>query len=422
MRLKLFTTTMAVLAATIFASEPADTANFDVIHGNSYSNISYTSELQFYRSAFIYALPSIAPTVNDLINMPHRMNGTNFAYFEPGNGFATASYTFNDKTTFLTMQNPGGGTGRATLGIATKGMGFSFTMEMYDHVELFEESSPYYKREVTTYTGSTWDSYQLLFSLPSKSLDLSTRFVFTRTNATDSLYSDIYKDADGKTEQTYLTHHYTLWGQLALANRPSANRFFWKGQADVLRYNHSIDHTLESTIDPDDEYDYTTNASANGFRFLLSYAFSYIALKSPKARVHVGAVSMLELYASDRMEDKENERKDFWQSGTITFYPGIWAEYAFNDNWMAWAASAFRWETSMQHEEYTEYWKEDDEAANTLYNFATKTSSPGVKTGVRFNYRWITLEASVLARFYTNPFRGFDKSNFLSNLSGQVSF
>ena len=422
MRFKTIPIAAASIVTAIFAETPSDTANFDVIHGNSYSYIQYTSELAFYRDAFSYALPSIAPTVSELVNMPHRMNGQRFVYFEPANGYAVASFAFNESTSFLSMENPGGGNGRATLGIATKNMGLSFTMSTNDHIELYEEKSPFYKREIDTYGGSTWDSYQLHFSFPTNSYDFSTKFVFTRTNATDSLYSEVYKDSEGKEEKTHDTHHYTLWAQALLTNRPSARRFFWKGQLDLLRFNHDIDSSFTSTIDPDKDYSYNVRANGNISHLYLSYAFSYIALKNPNARVHLGAVSQFRFWISDRLEDKTNQLKDNWFGTSLLLYPGIWAEYALNENWMIWGATTYSWATSYTHETYIEHWKDEDEAKNTLDRITSETNSLGLKTGLRFNYHWITLEASLYSAFYSNPLRGFDSKNFLSNLSGSITF
>jgi len=422
MKLKLFLLAVIAFSTFILAEESATPDYFDVLHGNSYSKISYTSELSFYNGDFTTALPSISPTVIDLVNMPHRMYGRSFAYLEPYNEYATASFAFNSNTSFITLQTSGGGTGRGTLGIATKNMGISFTMEVNDQLEFSEEKSPYYKDEITTYRGSTWDSFQLLFSLPTKSFDFSTRFVFTRSNTTDTLYSAVHKDYNGKTETEYASHDYTLWGQFSLSNRPSANRFFWNGQASVLRFNYSTDSSYTDSENSENDYDYNVGADDNRTRIVLSYAFSYIVLKGSNARVHVGAVSTLNLVASDRMQDKENQRKDFWLDGQLTFYPGIWAEYAFNENWMVWAASSLRWRNQVMREEYVEHWKEEDEVENTYYDISSDTYYSGAKTGVRFNYKNISLEASVLTRFYSNPFRGFDKSTFLSGLSGIVTF
>ena len=423
MKFKAFLTTLTVAITALFAQAPVDTADFNVVHGNSYSYISNTNELAYYNNIYAFAIPSIAPTVNGLINAPYRMYGRNFVYIEPSNRLGVASYTSNEKTTFLSIETNGNSRGRGTLGIATKAVGFSFTLDIDDHLEFYEEKSPYYKREIDTYGASTWNTYQLRLAFPIGSLDLNTRFMFTRTNATDSLYSATYKDHDGKTEKTFDTHHFTLWGEAILSNTPSARNFFWRTELSVMRYNHSIDSSYTNSEDHDEDYDVTdANAKNNTTYFDIAYAFGVIALKAPRARVHIGAVSRAEARLKDFLEDKENRRKDSYLKGYLYFTPSIWAEYSFSDNWMVWAASAFTWDVEGTGEKYTDQYKTKNQSKSTLIDVETTTNAPMLKTGARFSYKNIVLEASVGTAFFSNPFRGFDNSAFLSSLCGFVTF
>ena len=422
MKFKAILTTLAVALSAAFADTPADTADFNVLHGNSYSYVSYTNELTYYSGSYHYNLPSLAPTVIGLINTPYRIQGRNFVYLDPSRTYGAAAYTTNDKTTFLSIETGGSNSARATLGIATKNIGFSFTMDNNDHLEFFEEKSPYYKSETTTFGASTWNTYQLRLAIPFSSIDLNTRFMFTRSNANDSLYQSTYKDHDGEIEKIYDTHHFTLWGEAIISNTPSAKNFFWRAEVSAMRHNHATDSTYKNSFDPDEDYDYVVRATGNYTYIDLAYAFSVIALRSPNARLHLGAITLAEAQIKDFLRDRDNHRKDNYICGWIELIPSMTVEYAFNENWMIWGGATMTWNTAAKWEKYTENWKTDYKVRNNLLGISTETDTPSARTGVRFNYKQIMLESGVSTTFYRNPFRGFDDATFLYSVSGLVNF
>jgi hypothetical protein len=424
MRLKLILSTMAVFAAAIFASEPADTVDFNVIHGNAYSEVDYLSRPT---GGAIYDLnmPSRAPSVNELVNTPYRMYGKNLVYIQPAGERATASYAFSEMTSFIDIGKSSNfrDVGFMTLGIATKNLGIGLTLQTDSHLELEDETSPYYKRETINYGSSVFDTYILHLALPLGGIDLNTKFMYSRYSLSDSIYQETYKDANGKTEYTYNPHYYLLWTRIALSNLPSAKKFFWRGEINLQRIGLDIDSTYKSTIDPDSDFDYNLNGNKTINDVYLTYSMSYIPLRSANARVHLGLVTQARVFLKDRAEDKENHLKDTYYGGTLRLAPNLFAEYAFNENWMLWGGGSFSFGGYFNREKYIENWKLDEETKNKFLVMNISSATRAIDTGVRFSYNNIILECSLAEELYGNPLRGFDRNGTtVFSFGGIVTF
>ena len=124
----------------------------------------------------------------------------------------------------------------------------------------------------------------------------------------------------------------------------------------------------------------------------------------------------------DRVEDKRNRHKDFYVNGTLMLTPHVMAEYALNENWMFWGGAHYSWSTSGYYEKYVEMWNTRDETRNRLLQFTSRTGTPSITTGVRFNYKRIILESSIESGLYGNPFRGFDGRSMVYDISGILTF
>ena len=227
---------------------------------------------------------------------------------------------------------------------------------------------------------------------------------------------------EGKNNLDYHRNNYEISGSLSLTNRPSAKNFFWSSGIGATRNNRTRETTYKSTIDPDDNYHNQTNAQDSYIYANLFYNFSSIVLKSKNARLHVGNNARLYATLYDQVEDKDSHRKDFYVTGSLILTPNILAEYAFNENWMFWGAASYTWTTSGNHEDYIEYWKDENETKNKFTRFSTNTGAVDVSTGLLFKYKKLTLEAGVASNLFSNPFRGFSGNNVLYNFTGLVEF
>ena len=401
MKPRLLLIMLSLFFATTFAENTSDTANFNILHGMSYYDEVVT--------------PSEAPSVHRNIYTPYLMYGHNLVSFDIGattNGIA--SYTSGSHTSFIALLDY-----NLLLGIATRTFGISFEFSLDEKVDLSEEKDAYHKDETTEISGRD-NTFLLRFSMPLQTLDFLATLRFMQLG--DSIATEEYADSEGKNKLDFHRNNYNIYGALTLTNRPSAKNFYWSSGLRGLRYVRTTDQTYKSTIDPDDNYHSLTNGQLNYIYANLFYNFGCIVLKSRNARLHVG--NNASLYASlfDQIEDKDSHRKDFYVTGSLDLTPNILAEYAFNENWMIWGSSYYTWSTSANHEDYIEYWKDENETTNKFTRFSTDTRRVYVSTGVLFKYKQLTLEGNIASELYNNPFRGFNRKAILYDFSGLVEF
>lgn len=400
MKPKLLLTMLSLFFATTFAENPSDTANFNVLHGVAYYDAAAT--------------PSEAPSVLRNLYSPYLMYGSNLVALSPSSAYGIASYTSNDQTSFLAYLN-----NMAMLGIATKSFGFSLAFDIDEKLNFTKEKDAYHKEETSEIQGRG-NNLTLRLAIPMQSTDFLAMLRYDQSN--DSLAMVDYSDSEGKIDYDYHRMSHEIYGSIAFTNRPSAKNFFWRTGGSVSREFWSKDSSLKSTIDPDDNYKHSSERDDSHFYASLFYNFGYIALKSGNARVHIGNNASISAYIYDRVEDKDNHRKDAYMRGTLTLTPNLLAEYVLNDNWIIWAATSFSWSSNAYREEYIELYKTEDETKNYFTRFSTKSGRVYTTTGALFRYKHLMLETSIMSGFYNNPFRGFTGNTILFDFSGIVTF
>lgn len=393
-------TMLSLFFATTFAENPSDTANFNVLHGVAYYDAAAT--------------PSEAPSVLRNLYSPYLMYGSNLVALSPSSAYGIASYTSNDQTSFLAYLN-----NMAMLGIATKSFGFSLAFDIDEKLNFTKEKDAYHKEETSEIQGRG-NNLTLRLAIPMQSTDFLAMLRYDQSN--DSLAMVDYSDSEGKIDYDYHRMSHEIYGSIAFTNRPSAKNFFWRTGGSVSREFWSKDSSLKSTIDPDDNYKHSSERDDSHFYASLFYNFGYIALKSGNARVHIGNNASIRAYIYDRVEDKDNHRKDAYMRGTLTLTPNLLAEYVLNDNWIIWAATSFSWSSNAYREEYIELYKTEDETKNYFTRFSTKSGRVYTTTGALFRYKHLMLETSIMSGFYNNPFRGFTGNTILFDFSGIVTF
>ena len=391
---------LSLFFATTFAENPSDTANFNVLHGVAYYDAAAT--------------PSEAPSVLRNLYSPYLMYGSNLVALSPSSAYGIASYTSNDQTSFLAYLN-----NMAMLGIATKSFGFSLAFDIDEKLNFTKEKDAYHKEETSEIQGRG-NNLTLRLAIPMQSTDFLAMLRYDQSN--DSLAMVDYSDSEGKIDYDYHRMSHEIYGSIAFTNRPSAKNFFWRTGGSVSREFWSKDSSLKSTIDPDDNYKHSSERDDSHFYASLFYNFGYIALKSGNARVHIGNNASIRAYIYDRVEDKDNHRKDAYMRGTLTLTPNLLAEYVLNDNWIIWAATSFSWSSNAYREEYIELYKTEDETKNYFTRFSTKSGRVYTTTGALFRYKHLMLETSIMSGFYNNPFRGFTGNTILFDFSGIVTF
>ncbi len=400
MKPKLLLTMLSLFFATTFAENPSDTANFNVLHGVAYYDAAAT--------------PSEAPSVLRNLYSPYLMYGSNLVALSPSSAYGITSYTSNDQTSFLAYLN-----NMAMLGIATKSFGFSLAFDIDEKLNFTKEKDAYHKEETSEIQGRG-NNLTLRLAIPMQSTDFLAMLRYDQAN--DSLAMVDYSDSEGKIDYDYHRMSHEIYGSIAFTNRPSAKNFFWRTGGSVSREFWSKDSSLKSTIDPDDNYKHSSERDDSHFYASLFYNFGYIALKSGNARVHIGNNASISAYIYDRVEDKDNHRKDAYMRGTLTLTPNLLAEYVLNDNWIIWAATSFSWSSNAYREEYIELYKTEDETKNYFTRFSTKSGRVYTTTGALFRYKHLMLETSIMSGFYNNPFRGFTGNTILFDFSGIVTF
>lgn len=411
---------IATIAATALANNPTDTANFDVFHGTVYNSGVQAGGARGLNGINSH-LPGAAITLTDLINTPYLYYNRQLVGISPTDEYGSVAFNSGNSTTFLHLFRYSNTEAKAILGVASKSFGVSFAIRNDDLIEFSKEKSRYDKTVENTRAYENEFSFQL--AMPLKDWDLTARAWFIQDSYQDTLHTVEYADADGKQKYTFDRNGFTYSGLLAFSNRPSAKNFSWKAGAFFNRFMYQQDSTYRDTEDHDNDYSYSSFNGGKPYTFINAfYAFSTVALKGKNARALVGGTVAASTRLYDKARDKRNHREDFYMQASIDASPNFLAEYVFNEHWMVWNQSVLIWANNFDYEKYIENAGTSEKRKNKLLDFESATSNVLNRTGLRFEYNRLMLEATLSYRIFNNPFVGFDDRDMLTRFEAFYLF
>ena len=387
-------------AAPVFSAETEEAAapavqatGLNVLHGRAYN---------------IVANEAAASTVRGNIAVPYKMAGSKLFYVEPSDKYGALSLTSGSMTYLLAFDRNEGDLGLVTAGIATKAFGVTVDVALDKKWGSKEVKSDNKKDEDDVSVTKPNDYIGATFAAPLGAVDLTINAYWN----TYALETDT-KSGDDEYDEDF----WDLGGKVALSNAPSGSTFAWSVGAAVVRHK---DFTKEVKFPAggDKRTDESTGATANT---LIEPFFNvgFPVLSNAESRVLLGLNTRLPLVFFDELDNKGDKKKDSYSIFGLYTSPNILAEMNVSENWIIFGGASFDWEVfSYASDEYTTNY--DTPNAKTITDISImgmKTNATIATAGARFQYKNLSVEASVAQDLTTAAWEGL-----IGNFSGTLSF
>jgi len=381
-------------AAPVAEAQPAaaPAAGLNVLHGVAYNTVGNEAA---------------ASTVRGNIASPYKMAGSNLFYVEPSGEYGALALTSGAMTYLLAFDNYAS-LGLVTAGIATGNMGVTLELAI---------DKKWASEEVTTGDGSGEgdasitginDHLAATFAMNLGAMDFTAR-----------AYWDTYKqEIDTETETGSDDNDYWNLGvTLGLSNGPSGSTFAWS--AGLWFQRHTDFHKTEDTDMAGAKV--TTEATGKEANITIQpyFNFGFPVFSTADARVLFGMNTRLPLVFFDELDNKNRKIRDSYSIYALYTTPNIFAEMALNENWIIFGGAAFEWEVfSYASDEYeTNYDASNNKETTDLSIIGMKTNSTTATAGARFQYKNLSIEASVADNLGSSAWSGL-----IGSFSGTLTF
>ena len=351
------------------AAAPAQ-GGLNVLHGNAYNQVSNEA-----------AAATIGNAYGGDMQAVYKMNGRKLVYVEPSNQYGALALGSGSMTYLLAFDNSED-LGMLTAGIAMKSFGIALDVALDKEWRSHEVNTANNKNTNDRSTKGQGDIIQLRLGALLGGVDLTAQLYWlTYQDETDT-------ETDNGVKVEHDEDYWTLGGNLAISNGPSAKNLAWSFGAQFYR------HT-----------DWQKDSQGNQSREVTGEnAYIHIqpffnlgtpVFQSENANVFVGLNTYLPVRIFDEIEEGEgnatttNNRMSF---GLYTS-PNILGEMAINENWIVFAGASYLWNVFSRRSteiETSATKTTDDTSIITMHTYATQANA-----GVRFQYSHLIVEASI---------------------------
>ena len=384
----------APVAKTEEVAAPAEQAKgLDVLHGHAYNTVGNEAA---------------ASTVRGNMAVPYKMAGAKLFYVEPTDKYGALALGSGSMTYLLAFDRNIGNLGQVTAGIATKSFGVTVDVALDKKWGSAERKSDNNKDEYDASVTRPNDYLGATFAAPLGGIDLTINAYWnTYALETDTESGDDEHDED----------FWDLGGSLVFSNSPSGSTFAWSVGAAVVRHK---DFTKEVTFPAggDKRTDESTGPTANT---LIQPFFNvgFPVLSNAESRVLLGFNTRLPLVFFDELDNKGAKRKDNYSIFGLYTSPNIFAEMNVSESWIIFGGAAFNWEVfSYASDEFvTNYDTPNAKVTTDVSIMGMKTNATIATAGARFQYKNLSVEASVAEDLTTAAWEGL-----IGNFSGTLSF
>lgn len=347
------------------AAAPAQ-GGLNVLHGNAYNMVGNEAA---------------ASTIGGDMNAVYKMNGRKLIYVEPSDKYGALALGSGSMTYLLAFDNSED-LGMLTAGIAMKSFGIALDVALNKEWRSHEVNTANNKNTNDRSTTGQGDIIQLRLGALLGGVDLTAQLYWlTYQDETDT-------ETDNGVKVEHDEDYWTLGGNLAISNGPSAKNLAWSFGAQFYR------HT-----------DWQKDSQGNQSREVTGEnAYIHIqpffnlgtpVFQSENANVFLGLNTFVPVRIYDEIEEGEgnatttNNRMSF---GLYTS-PNILGEMAVNENWIVFAGATYLWNVfsrSSTEKETSLTKTTDDTSIITMHTYATQANA-----GVRFQYSHLIVEASI---------------------------
>lgn len=338
------------------AAPMAEAKGLNVLHGSAYNPFGNEAG---------------ASTVRGNMNAPYKMAGTSLIYVEPSDEYAALSIAKGSMTYLLAFDNSAN-YGKLTAGIATKSFGVALDVAL-------AKSWISDNDEDVSVVGAG-DLFGAKFAAPLGSIDITANaywLTYANEASTDNNEND----------------KWDIGLNATLSNAPSAKDFFWSAGLDFVRHENS-----NKVKTPVGNVESTNNDANISIQPRLNIALP--VLGNEDARVYVGLNSRIPVIFFDEIENKNSS--DSYSAFGLFTSPNLLAEMSLTENWIIFGGAAFEWEVFSYASDELKNGETKDEGS--VISMTTKSTN--ANAGARFQYKSLSVEASVASNLYTNAWSG----------------
>ncbi len=373
------------IAETQSATEEASTASsgsLDALHGAAYNMVGNEGG---------------ASTVRGDMAAPYKMAGRSLIYVEPTNQYGALALTSGSFTYLLAFNNATDDVGLLTAGLATKSFGLTVDLALAKHWASSEEKGENNSSKDEASLTEDGDNIGLTFAAPLGGIDFVAN-VYWQTFAAD---------ADAKSDGSEVkSSKWDLGGAITFSNGPSAKKTFWSVGADFLRHEDSQETKGNGqTVE-------TTNPGAY-MMIMPRLNLAFTLAQKEDARLLAGLNTRLPVILFDKIENKPNKEEDSYSIFGLYTSPNLLAEMSLTENWIIFGGASIDWEViSYATSEYKRDTYTEDGSIISM-----KSGSALANAGARFQYKMLSLEASIAENLNNNNWAGL-----IGNFSAMLTF
>jgi len=372
---------------TAEAAPAAGDATLNVLHGNAYNQVGNE-----------FAGATIGNAYGGDMGAIYKMSGRNLVYVEPTGEYGALSLAKGSMTYILAFDNGiGQDQGLVTAGLAMGSFGVAVDFVLDKTWASTENKNPANNTKTTSSTSTTrmGDLLQARIGAKLGAMDITAAVYWLTFNDEVDTEND-----DGLTPKRETDNDFwDLGANLNLSNGPSASSFAWSVGVQFLRQK-SWNKTSQGN-----ESTETTNNNAY-MQFAPYFNFGLPVLQATGAQVLLGLNTIVPIRIYDEIE-KDNGlmapmTKDNHNMIGVYTSPNILGEIAINENWIVFAEATYQWEAFSRDATSSETGTQSNDAST----ITMKTHGTMADAGVRFQYKQLTLEASIANNLNSQAWSG----------------
>ena len=365
----------SLTAQTAEAAPAAGNGSLNVLHGNAYNLVGNE-----------FASSTIGNSNGGDMGAIYKMSGRNLVYVEPTGEYGALSLAKGSMTYILAFDNGiGQDQGLVTAGLAMGSFGVAVDFVLDKTWASTENKNPANNTKTTSSTSTTrmGDLLQARIGAKLGAMDITAAVYWLTFNDEVDTEND-----DGLTPKRETDNDFwDLGANLNLSNGPSASSFAWSVGVQFLRQKS----WHKTTTGPDSKEETYNNAY---MQFTPYFNFGLPVLQAEGARVLFGLNTYVPVRIYDEIETGEapapTTKNNHNMIGVIT-NPNILGEIAINENWIVFAEATYQWDAFNRDATSSETGANTNDAST----ITMKTHGTTADAGVRFQYKQLTLEASI---------------------------
>ena len=376
----------ATAATTQASPNKAERSLSKVLHGNAYNIVNNEAA---------------AANVNGELAIPHRMNGRQFAYFEPIDQEGVVSFG-SDFTFFFAFDNS------MDLGVMTAGLAMpSFGIRLQAAVDkswTYSDNDASGREETTRNTKAGTLAAGTI-SAKLLGLDLAINAAFDHPEAEN------YTSTNG-VERT--DDIWDLGGNFLISKKGGS--ISWTFGVGILRFNSS-NKEVQQTVYTKNSHNYistivnNTIDSAARVEVVPQFNVGGAILSHAKGNVFMGLNTSFPLVMYDRIENVCSRHNEFG----ISITPNILGEAAIGQYVIVFGSASHQWDLFRYRDSYINH--------ESVKSVSISSGTTTANVGMRAEYELVALELTFTKMFIRNPFGSFSsEDDFATSIGMFINF